>query len=242
MSNLEGKITLVAGGAGEVGEGVVKALLERGATVVVTSRDKEKLAALRGRTGGPERDRLLTFAGEIGILEGAESIRDTVLDRFGGLDVVVASIGRWWQGAPLTGVSLDTWNTILRNNLTSHFIVARTFLPVLADRPGSSYVFINGDACDVPVPNSGPISIVAAAQLMMKDVVAAELGGQGARVNSLVIGTPVVTRSRKKVEPGWLTAGEIGRYVAYLASSDASHVNGESIHFNDRGQLEKLPG
>lgn len=40
-------------------------------------------------------------------------------------------------------------------------------------------------------------------------------------------------RSRKKVEPGWLTAGEVGEYAA--------GVNGESIRLNDRSQLEKLP-
>lgn len=38
MSNLEGKIILVAGGTGVVGSGIVNALLERGATVVVPSR------------------------------------------------------------------------------------------------------------------------------------------------------------------------------------------------------------
>lgn len=240
MSSLEGKIALVAGGAGEVGEGIVKVLLDRGATVIVTSRSNEKLSALRGRLGGPPEDRLAAETAEIGTIEGAEGVRDVILDRFGGLDSVVASLGRWWQGAPLTGVPLDTWLEIINNNLTSHFIVARTFLPVLSDREGSSYVFINGDACDVPVPESGPISILAAAQLMMKDVIAAELDVTGPRVNSLIIGTPVVTRSRKETQPGWLTAEEVGRYVAYLVSDEAADVTGESIRFNEKGQLDEL--
>jgi 3-oxoacyl-[acyl-carrier protein] reductase len=242
MDSLKGKIALVAGGAGEVGEGIVKVLLDRGAEVVVTSRAEDKLCALRERIGEPSDGALATFVAEIGSIEGAESVRDKILERFGGLDVAVASLGRWWQGAPLTGVPIDTWNTILKNNLTSHFVVARTFLPVLAGREGSSYVFINGDACDVPVPNSGPISIVAAAQLMMKDVIAAELDEVGPRVNSLVIGTPVVTRSRKDPQSSWLTAEEIGGVVAYLASDAAAGVNGESIRLNDRADLETVSG
>jgi 3-oxoacyl-[acyl-carrier protein] reductase len=242
MSKLDGRTALVAGGAGEVGEGIVRVLIESGATLYVTARREDKLGELRERLGGPGEDRLVTQVAEIGTLDGAESVRDALLERFGGLDVVVASLGRWWQGAPLTGVPLDTWSAILNNNLTSHFIVARTFIPVLGERQGSSYIFINGDACDVPVPNSGPISIAAAAQLMMKDVLAAELDGEGPRVNSLILGTPVVTRSRENVQPDWLTADEIGRYVAYLASDDAADVNGESIRFDDRSQLEELPG
>jgi 3-oxoacyl-[acyl-carrier protein] reductase len=242
MGSLDKKIALVAGGAGEVGEGIVKVLLREGATVVVPSRGEEKLFELRERLGAIARNALVTFKAEIGTIEGAEQVRERILDQFGHLDCAVASLGRWWQGSHLTEVPIDTWNTILRNNLTSHFIVVRTFLPMIIRRPGGSYVFINGDACDVPVPNSGPISIVAAAQLMMKDVIAAELKGDPVRVNSIIIGTPVVTRSRKKVQPAWLTADEVGRYTAYLLSDDSAGVNGESIRLKERSQVEELPG
>jgi hypothetical protein len=112
----------------------------------------------------------------------------------------------------------------------------------LVSQAGGSYIFINGDACDVPVVNSGPISIVAAAQLMMKDVVAEELKESGARINSIVIGTPVVTRSRTKTQPEWLVADEVGRYAVYLASDDGVHVGGETIRLKDRSQIAELPG
>lgn len=242
MGLMDGKIALVAGGAGEVGEGIVKVLLQEGATVVVPSRGEEKLLELRERLGAIARNALVTFKAEVGTIDGAEQVRERILEQFGHLDCAVASLGRWWQGANLTEVPIDTWHTIVRNNLTSHFIVARTFLPMIIRRPGGSYVFINGDACDVPVPNSGPISIVAAAQLMMKDVVAAELKGEPVRVNSIIIGTPVVTRSRKKTQPEWLTAEEVGRYTAYLLSEDAAGVKGESIRLKERSQVEELPG
>jgi NAD(P)-dependent dehydrogenase (short-subunit alcohol dehydrogenase family) len=240
MRGLDGKTALVAGGAGEVGEGIVKALLHDGATVIVPSRRAAALDGLRERLGESAGERLATHEANVGTIEGAERLRDVILEQFGRLDVVVASIGHWWQGAPLTGVPFEDWKTVIDDNLTSHFVVARTFLPLLASRSGSSYVFINGDACRVPVPKSGPVSITAAAQLMMKDVVAAELKGRPVRVNSIVIGTPVVTRSRSKVKPEWLTADEVGRYVAYLVSDAASGVNGESINLNDRAQVEEI--
>lgn len=237
MSGLDGKVSLVAGGAGEVGEGIVRVFLNEGATAVVPSRKQDKLARLRDRLGPHASERLVTRVAEIGTLDGAEEVRDFVLGEFGRLDIAVASLGRWWEGAPLTDIPLETWRGILNNNLTSHFIVLRTFLPLVSKGRGGSYIFINGDACDVPAANSGPISIVGAAQLMMKDVAVKELKDSAVRINTIVIGTPVVTRSRKKIQPAWLTAEEIGRYAAYLASDDGRHVNGESIRLNDRSQI-----
>jgi 3-oxoacyl-[acyl-carrier protein] reductase len=240
MSGLSGKVSLVAGGAGEVGEGIVRVFLREGATVIVPSRKEDKLAQLRDRFGAEASERLVTRVAEIGTLDGAKETRDFVIEKFGRLDVAVASLGRWWEGAPLTGVPIETWNRILENNLTSHFIVARTFLPLVSKDQGGSYIFINGDACDIPVANSGPVSIVGAAQLMMKDVAVEELKESPVRINAIVIGTPVVTRSRTKTQRGWLTADEIGSYAAYLASDDGRHVSGESIRLNDRSQIPGL--
>ena len=239
MAALDGKTALVAGGAGEVGEGIVRVFLEAGAVVVVPSRKDDKLVQLVNRLGPEAPKGLVTKVAEIGTPAGAEEVRDLILGEYGRLDIAVASLGGWWQGAPLTEVPLETWTRILKNNLTSHFIVVRTFLP-LVTQVGGSYIFINGDACDSPVPDSGPISIVAAAQLMMMEVVAEELKDNGARVNSIVIGTPVATRSRVKTQPEWLTADEIGRYAAHLASDDGLHVKGESIRLNDRSQIPDL--
>lgn len=54
MAKLSGKIALIAGGTGGVGEGIVRAFLKEGATVVVPSRSSENLEQLRGYLG--ERD------------------------------------------------------------------------------------------------------------------------------------------------------------------------------------------
>ena len=51
MGKLEGKTAFVAGGTGGVGEGIVRAFLDEGATVVVPSRKQENLDQLRGYLG-----------------------------------------------------------------------------------------------------------------------------------------------------------------------------------------------
>lgn len=233
---LHGKTVLIAGGAGEVGEGIVGAFLAEGATVVVPSRSQEKLDALRTNTS--DHDRLITKAADVGSAAGAVALRNWIADEVGPLDAVVASLGGWWQGRPLTDVSLDTWHEVLDMGLTAHFTVAKTFIPALAGRSGASYTFINGGAGLTPIPGAGPLSVSAAGQFMLKDVLAAE--NESVRVNTLVLATPVRTRSRPDGEDGWLTADDAGAYAVYLASDAARDVHGETIVFESAEQLRTV--
>jgi 3-oxoacyl-[acyl-carrier protein] reductase len=235
---LHGKTVLIAGGAGEVGEGLVRAFLAAGATVVVPSRSREKLDALHSAV--PTPDRLTTKTADIGTANGAALLRDWIADEVGPLDAVVASLGGWWQGRPLTDVSLDTWHEVLDMGLTTHFNVAKTFMPVLAGRPGASYTFINGAAGLDPIPGAGPLSVSSAGQFMLKDVMAAE--NETVRINTLVLATPVRTRSRPDGEEDWLTADDAGAYAVFLAGDAATDKHGDTIVFNSRNQLRHTVG
>lgn len=228
MSKLNGKITLVAGGAGYVGEGIVRALLQEGATVVVPARGLEKLEELRGLLGELASDRFIAMMGDFGQLESAENLRDEIINKFGRLDAVVASLGGNWTGnVPLTQVSMEDWQKYLQSNLTTHFVAVRTFLPVLAPNKGSSYTFVGGGAAEIAIPNYSLIGIPAAGQLMMSKVVMEEMKGSGVRINEVVIHSLIATRvNQGQVKPEWITADEIGKYIAWLASDEAHMVNG----------------
>ena len=71
MTKLDGKIILIAGGAGNVGEGVVATFLREGATVIVPSRRQESLDKLLSFLGSLASERLVGLVGNIGQLEGA---------------------------------------------------------------------------------------------------------------------------------------------------------------------------
>jgi len=232
---LEGRVALVAGGAGEVGEGVVRMLLGAGATVVVPSRSWERLEALAARLEPGLRARLEAHELAVGTPEGAAELRRRIEPR-GRLDLVVASLGGWWRGGPLTEVSLDTWRRILDDNLTCHFVVARTFLPLVV-ASGGSYVLVNGAASRIPVAGSGPVSVAASAQIMLKDVLVAETRGTAARVCTLVIDTPVRTRSRPDGGPEWLSAEEVGELVLWVSSASGVEAAGANVPL-DRRTLE----
>jgi NAD(P)-dependent dehydrogenase (short-subunit alcohol dehydrogenase family) len=150
---------LVAGGAGEVGEGITRQLLAAGATVIVPSRSQDKLEQLKVQLRHPAN--LITKVADLSSLEGAERLRDELKADLGQLHHVVASLGGWWQGQPLTHISLELWHTLINNSLTAHFITAKTFIPLLQESKGS-YTLINGGGALHPVSTAGPISASAA--------------------------------------------------------------------------------
>ena len=170
---------------------------------------------------------------------GVLAVRDRVEFVCHRLDIVVASLGGWWQKGPLIFSTLEDWNRVLANNLTPHYLAATALMPMINKRAGSSYVFISGAAADVPVPNSGLMSVSANAELMLMRVLASEHRHEPIRINALVLGTPIVSRSRPEGDADWLTSEEVGQYVAWLVS-DRSSTRGQIIRFNSRSQLTDL--
>ncbi len=238
MGTLDGTVALIAGGAGDVGEGIVAAFLQEGATVVVPSRSEEKLARLRKDRSADADDRLVTRVARVGEQEDAERLRDELQGRFGRIDAVVASLGGWWQGAPLVDVPLETWQRVLADNLTAHFVAARTFLPAVAAR-GGSYTFIAGPAGEQPAPFAGPVSVAVAGQLMLKRVLVEEghHAARAARITELIIGN-VITRANATVRGSdGFTADEVGVVAARLASDAGTPFAGETFHLPDRTAL-----
>jgi 3-oxoacyl-[acyl-carrier protein] reductase len=238
METLSNKIFLVGGGAGEVGEGITRQLMRAGATVVIPTRYPEKIKAFQHTL--PESGRLITVEGNVGDPKDAERVRDEVINKTRVLNAVVASLGGWFQGTNLTDLSLDLWTKALDNNLTPHFLFAKTFLPLIADSYDSTYTMINGGSALIPFPTGGHISIAASAQIMMKNVLTMENKDKPVRINTLVLATPIATRSRSGSEPNWLTADEVGSYVTYLASNRGRNVQGETIVFDSRSQLSQI--
>ena len=229
------RTVIVAGGAGAVGEGIVRALIARNCQVVVPSRDGKRLKALQDTLGNPPH--LTLLEGNIVDPDDGDDIRQQLLKRFTNLDGLVVAVGGWWQGANLLDVSLDTFESQVHRILFSHFVIAKTFLPCLsASGRNPSATFIGGSASEDPVPGAGPTSIAGAAQIMLVRALAAESTDQPVRINELVLG-PVATRKTPTPDPTWITADDVGQVCADLAS-EASTIRGQVIRIYDRAALE----
>lgn len=235
MAKLDGLVTLIAGGTGTVGEAIVKTFLNEGATVVVPSRSQAAIARLREYLADEPLDRLTTVMGDIGVPMEAERMRDESVRRLGGIDAVVATLGGTWEERlKLVDVPMDTWRKYWESNLTPHYVAARTFLPLLAQREGSSYTLLGGLSAVAPIANYSVVSINSAAQLMMARTLMEEHKDSRVRINQVMFGF-LNTRARfPHVKPEWVTADEVGRFCAYLASPEASMIAGGVIQLGNR--------
>jgi len=216
---------LVAGGAGGVGEEIVRALLATtSARVIVTSRRADRLALLRERVAAvADPERLFGIVGNAGEPRDAANIVADIRERWGTLDVAIPSLGGWWEGGPLLDVDPATWEAVRTEMLDTHVAFARAFVPELLRSPGGLYLGIGGGAAYFPVPNASIVSIAAAAQLMLTRVLAAELRERDVRILELVVNGPVRTREWESVaQPDWITAEEVGNVVADLVADRPS--------------------
>lgn len=232
---LAGHGVLVAGGTGNVGRHIVRALLERGATVVVPSRSPAKLDALAAAVA-PADERLLTLLGDVADEGDAVRIRDEAARLVAApLDGVVASLGRWAGAPALVAATRAELVDALESYVVAHFVVARTFLPALAAR-GGSYTFINGPSAFGTWPGSGLVSVATAAQAMLARALAEEASATGrARVSELVIHPSAWIGPDPAASGGPVDGAAVGRYVAALVGGRVA--GGPSVHLASADQL-----
>lgn len=210
VHDLSGRRIIVGGGTGDVGVEIVAALLAAGADVVVPVRTMAKAAALGGHArlsvieGFPEDD------------AGVAALREA-LATTGPLHGAVAALGPWFHGPALTQLPKADWDHMVQASLTSHYLFARAAIPTLAD--GGQYLMINGGAAQFPVPHSGVVSILTAAQAMMAQVLAAE--HQNLEIHVLMLLSIIATRARRNPDPDWVTAQQVGQECASLLATAA---------------------
>jgi NAD(P)-dependent dehydrogenase (short-subunit alcohol dehydrogenase family) len=235
---MRGKTVVVIGATGGVGEGVVEELLGAGASVVATSRSREKLDALKTRLRAPAGLRLVV--GALGSEDQAAKLRSDVAAAGVAIDGAIASIGSWWQGAPLVETALEDFNAVLAERLTAHFLAAKALIPLIRGRPGGFYFLVGGASAEFPIANSGPVSIAGAAQVMLTRVLRAEATDPPIRVQELMVWTTIATRAHGgKVDPGWITPQEVARHLIALVAEPAS-AKEAIVHLKKRADVGRV--
>ena len=225
---LDGKVAVVCGGTGEVGEGIVAGLLIAGARVAVPSRSGERLAVLADRleAAGAPTERFVPLVGDISEMpDGAHEVAAELTRLIGRPDIVVVALGSWVQTDALADLEIDTWDAIIDGALRAHQLAAAAFIPLMRGRPGAMYVQINGAAARYPVPGAGAVSVAAAGELMAAQVMAVEEAGHGIQVEALVLG-PVKTRSRDDAAAWMISARAIGDLIALRAARRSQIADG----------------
>jgi NAD(P)-dependent dehydrogenase (short-subunit alcohol dehydrogenase family) len=194
MSSVNGKVALITGGANGVGAEVARRLHAKGAKLVLTDLDEGKLKEVASALG---EDRVLTAVADVRDLAAMESAVAKGVERFGGIDIVIANAGIATCGSVLQ-VDPEAFRTLIDVNVVGVFHTVRAALPSVIDRRG--YVLIVSSlAAFAPAPGMAPYDAAKAAVEHFANSLRLELAHLGVDVGSAHmswIDTPLVRDSK----------------------------------------------
>lgn len=135
-NNFAGKTVMITGGAGGIGVEVAQRLHAKGANLVLTDLDESKLAAVADELG---RERVLVAVADVCDLVAMEKAVAQAVERFGGIDVVLANAGLLAFGSVLQ-IDPAAFKKLIDVNVLGVFHTVRAALPSVIERQG--YVLI----------------------------------------------------------------------------------------------------
>ena len=243
-SGLEGRVAIVTGAAGGIGQACLDAFSTAGARLVACDRDPQLIDRVGADLSDPSRP--LTVVADLGQPEAAEHLVDEVLRRCGRVDVLVNAAGVHLR-LPFEEIDEWAWQEYLNANVKSQFYVSRAVArPMSAARWGR---IINFSSLAAYTGGYRPETSVAYAStkgavLTMTRSLSRLLAPHNILVNAIAPGgvrTPMATTLSEQdlatyardVPLGRLAeAHEIAAAALFLASDHASYITGAVIDIN----------
>lgn len=256
MAIMTGKTAIITGASRGIGRAAAVRFAAEGASVVVGARSAAELDGLVAyiRSGGGRAE---AVPGDITTPDYQERLVGTAMTAFGGVDAAFNNAGTLGDLSQLDGLSLAAWNKALTTNLTAGFLAAQHQIPAMRERGGGSLIFTGtfvGSTAGLPGMAGYAASKAGLSGLVQ--VLAAEYGGDGIRVNALVPGgtdtamaaeVAGTAQARAYVE-GLHALGrlaqpeEIAAAALFLASDEASFVTGSALHVDGGVSIYRAAG
>ena len=240
MGKLDGKVALITGGNSGIGLATAKLFVNEGAKVVITGRRQEALDQAVNEIGGDVKA-ILADAGDVA--KTKEVVKQTV-ETFGKIDILFANAGVAYF-LPITDITEDHFDSQFDINVKGPFFLIKEAIPHLNDGAviiGNTSV-VNQKGFD----GTSVYSATKAAFRSLSRVLASELKERKIRTVSVAPGpieTPIYGKLGmpedvvQEMGAGFAQSVPLGRFgsadelaksVLFLASDDASFVNGVEL-------------
>ncbi len=231
MSELAGRVVLVAGGTGGLGRAVSLAFLAEGASVVATYRREEEL----GRLAAEAKDatRLEGAMADVTDEKAANALVSGIVARRGRLDVLVNAVGAFAGGAKLWEADSGELQKMLDANLLPGWTLSRAAAPRMIEQKRGAIVHVVSRAAVEHAAGQAAYAASKAAALALTDSLAADLRGTGVRANA-ILPSVIDTEQNRKAMPKadfskWPKPEDIARVIVFLCSDAARLIHGAAI-------------
>jgi NAD(P)-dependent dehydrogenase (short-subunit alcohol dehydrogenase family) len=251
--SLDGKVAIITGGAGGIGEATARLMAERGARVAIADimfSGAERVAAAIGPAA---------FAVELD-LANEDSIKTcvaAVVAQFGGIDILHNNAAVAGETVAMDGslhdMQTSVWDKIFVVNCRGTMLMTRECLPHLIETQGSIVNTVSGLGLQGHVRQTA-YSATKAAIIQMTRTIATTYGPKGVRCNAVAPGLILTSTTAKDFPPHWRknvedetprgTVGapeDVAEPVAFLASDAARNITGQTLT-SDGGVSIHVPG
>lgn len=240
---LEGKVALVTGAAYGIGREVAKLFVAEGAKVVASDIVLNELDTLAQEIGDGAASSLKTIGGDVSVRAEAERMVDAAVEAFGTLDIVVNNAGIMDEFVPVGELEDDLWRKIMAVNLDGPMYICRRALQIMLPKQSGSIVNVSSVGGLFGGRAGASYTTSKHALVGLTRSIAYHYAKQGIRCNAVCPGgvatniavrnpnplgmerlqttLPMATRTAEAIE--------LARAVLFLASDDASFVNGEVL-------------
>ncbi|HEX9458908.1 MAG TPA: SDR family NAD(P)-dependent oxidoreductase [Thermoanaerobaculia bacterium] len=241
MTDFTGRVAIVTGAARGLGRAAAERLHERGASVAVNVRDRERAESLAREIG----ENVLAVPGDIAANGVPEEIVRRTIERFGRIDILVnnAALAR---STRFPDLSADEWRHTLEVNLTAPFLLTRAALPAMKAQHYGRIINISSSAGRMVSTLGGAHYTASKAGLLgLTRAAAKELGQFGITVNAVCPGMIDTELTREHATPELLahlaasypvprlgTALEVADLICFAASEEAGYITGASFDIN----------
>jgi len=226
------QVVIVTGATGNLGGAVARAFLAAGARLVLPDRDAGRLASLFPELSDPGQHYLAAPA-DLSRPEEVAGLVEAALGRFGGIDVLVNTVGGFRAGTPPHETPLESWDFMLDLNARTTFLTSRAVVPSMLERGRGKIVNTAARSALVGGANDVAYSVSKSAVARLTESFAAAYKARGINVNAILPGTIDTPQNRAAMPKAdfsrWVQPESIAQVVLFLASDAAGPIHGALV-------------
>jgi 3-oxoacyl-[acyl-carrier protein] reductase len=248
MFSLDGRSVLVTGGSKGIGRGIASVFASAGANVAVAARSVQDIEAAVSTLDGLGVGKVIGVAVDVTSRDSCTTMAQTVVDAFGGLDVLCANAGIF-PDAPLKTMTPDQLAEVLDVNVKGNIYSVQACLDALIASGRGRIILTSSITGPITgFPGWSHYGASKAAQLGFMRTAAIELAPHRITVNAVLpgnimtegladLGEDYLAGMARAIPAGALGSPEdIGYTAAFLASDEAGYITGQAIAV-DGGQV-----
>jgi 3-oxoacyl-[acyl-carrier protein] reductase len=209
---LNDKRAFVAGSSRGLGYATALLLAKEGCSVMVNSRDEDKVREAAEKITRETGTQAFGVAGDVSDASTAEALIKSAVDSLGGLDILITNAG----GPPAGSFEIfdeDAWKKAIDTSFVSHVRLIRAALPHLRKSDSPSVLTFTSYTVKQPMLNLVLSNSVRAATVALTKSLALELGRDGIRFNSIL--------------PGWTLTERVQHLMEFRAQNNKTTVEEE---------------